>query len=155
VVKRLIRAHQRAADFVEDEKNRDEVCQLLAAPDRIDVAADVIRRTLDGKLKVAPDGTVRIDKRYLMIGRYGVGRPDPVQAAWLYAQMVRWRQAPLSPELLAAAKDVFNPALYDAAIGASAPTPSTEPADHIGAFAGPPFNANDIAAHLAAWPIRR
>ncbi len=155
VVKRLIRAHQRAADFVEDEKNRDEVCHLLAASNRIDVAPDVIRRTLDGKLKVAPDGATRSSDRYLLVGRHGAGRPDPVQAAWLYAQMVRWGQAPLSPELLAAAKEVFDPKLYDAATGGSVPMPPTEPADHIGAFAGPPFNPHDIAAHLAAWPRRR
>jgi NitT/TauT family transport system ATP-binding protein len=155
VVKRLIGAHQRAANFVEDEKNRDEVCHLLAASNRIDVAADVIRRTLDGKLKVAPDGTVRSSDRYLLVGRHGAGRPDPVQAAWLYAQMVRWGQAPLSPELLAAAKEVFDPKLYDVAVGASVPMPPSEPADHIGAFAGPPFNQHDIAAHLAAWPNRR
>lgn len=155
VVKRLIRAHQRAADFVEDQKNRDEVCHLLAASNRIDVSADVIRRTLDGKLKVAPDGTSRTSDRYLIVGRHGAGRPDPVQAAWLYAQMVRWRQAPLSSELLAAAKEVFDPKLYDTAVGTSVPMPSTEPADHIGAFAGPPFNPHDIAAHLAAWPIPR
>ena len=37
--------------------------------------------------------------RYLLIGREGAARPDPVQAAWLYAQMVRWGQAPLSARL--------------------------------------------------------
>ena len=72
---------------------------MLAAPDRIGVDAEVIRRTLDGRLKIAPDGTVRTSERYLLIGRNGAGRPDPVQAAWLYAQMVRWGQAPLSDEL--------------------------------------------------------
>jgi len=53
---RLVRAHGRAADFIEDEANRDEVAALLAAPDRIGVAPDVIRRTLDGRMKIAPDG---------------------------------------------------------------------------------------------------
>ena len=42
-----------------------------------DVAAEVIRRTLDGRMKVAPDGTVRTDKRYLLVGRDGAARPDP------------------------------------------------------------------------------
>ena len=51
-----------------------------------------------------------------MVGRAGAARPDPAQAAWLYAQMVRWGQAPLSDELLAAAKAVFRPDLYDAAL---------------------------------------
>ena len=113
---RLVRAHGRAAAFIEDEAHRDEVATLLAMPDRIGVAPEVIRRTLDGRMKIAPDGTTRVSDRYLLVGRKGAARPDPVQAAWLYAQMVRWGQAPLSAELLAAAKAVFRPDLYDAAI---------------------------------------
>jgi two-component system, oxyanion-binding sensor len=147
----LVRAHRRAAAFVEDTANRDEVTALLAAPNRIDVAGDVIRRTLDGQLKVAPDGTVRASDRYLLIGRKNAARPDTVQAAWLYAQMVRWGQAPLSAEMLAAAKAVFRPDLFDAALADGEPDLAGEPDDGIGAFAGPPFDADDIAGHLAAW----
>jgi two-component system, oxyanion-binding sensor len=150
---RLVRAHGRAAAFIEDPANRDEVSAMLAAPNRIGVAADVIRRTLDGRLKVAPDGTVRASERYLLVGRAQAARPDPVQAAWLYAQMVRWGQAPLSTDLLARAKAVFRPDLHDAALGKPQASAQSEPADHIGAFAGPSFDANDIAAQLAAWKI--
>jgi NitT/TauT family transport system ATP-binding protein len=152
---RLIRAHGRAAAFVEDTTNREEVTTMLAAPNRIGVAAEVIRRTLDGRMKVAPDGTMRESDRYLLIGRTGAARPDPVQAAWLYGQMVRWGQAPLSAELLLAAKLVFRPDLYDAAMADSKPDLEGEPADGIGAFAGPPFDASDIAAHVRSWKIRR
>lgn len=155
VLMRLVRAHRRAADFVEDIANRDEVSALLAAPNRIGVSSEVIRRTLDGRMKVAPDGTVRVDERYLIVGRAGAARPDPVQAAWLYAQMVRWGQAPLAADLLAAAKAVFRPDLYDAAMVGREALPPGEPADGIGAFAGPAFDADDIPGHLAAWPIRR
>jgi NitT/TauT family transport system ATP-binding protein len=90
-----------------------------------------------------------------MVGRNGAGRPDPVQAAWLYAQMVRWGQAPLSRELLEAAKAVWRPDLYDAALPAEDQTFADEPADGIGAFAGPPFDPDDIEAHLRAWTIKR
>jgi two-component system, oxyanion-binding sensor len=155
VLARLVRAHGRAAAFVEDVANREEVAMILSAPNRIGVAAEVIRRTLDGRLKISPDGTVRTDERYLLIGRAGVARPDPVQAAWLYAQMVRWGQAPMAPDLLAAAKAVFRADLFDSALGNGAPKTMGEPADGIGAFTGPPFDPNDIAAHLAAWSIRR
>ena len=124
-------------------------------PNRIGVAAEVIRRTLDGRLKVATDGTVRTSERYLMIGRKGAARPDPVQAAWLYAQMVRWGQASLSDDLLAAAKAVFRPDLYDAALPGQPESLAGEPTDGIGAFVGPAFDGNDIAAYLAASPLRR
>jgi len=154
VVARLVRAHRRAADFIDDAANRDEVAALLATPSRIEVAPEVIRRTFEGRIKVAPGGMTRTSTRYLVVGRNGAARPDPAQAAWLYAQMVRWGQAPLSPALLAAAKAVFRPDLYDAALAAPDAKPVGEPADHIGAFAGPAFDPDDVAAHLAAWQVR-
>jgi ABC-type nitrate/sulfonate/bicarbonate transport system substrate-binding protein len=141
----LVRAHARAASFIEDAANRGEVCALLAAPNRIGVAADVIGRTLEGRLKVAPDGTTRASERYLRIGRAGAARPDPVHAAWLYGQMIRWRQAEFSPARLAAAQAVFRPDLYDTILGSTPVLPAGEPADHIGAFAGPPFDPTKIA----------
>src|SRR5471032_985849 len=140
ILTRLVRAHGRAADYIEDVANRDEVCTILAAPSRIDVAPEVIRRTFNGRLKVAPDGTVRVNDRYLLVGRNRAARPDPVQAAWLYAQMVRWGQAAISPEALRTAKAVFRPDLYDAALGQEA-KPS-EGSGAVGAFAGPAFDAN-------------
>lgn len=152
---KLVRAHQKAAAFIEDVANREEVAEMLVAPGRIGVAAEVIRRTLDGRLKVAPDGRVRTSDRYLLVGRQGAARPDPAQAAWLYAQMVRWGQAPLSSGHLAAAQAVMRPDLYDAALERPEPRPAGEPADGIGAFAGPGFDPNGIAGHLAAWKIKR
>jgi two-component system, oxyanion-binding sensor len=151
---RLVRAHRRAAAFVEDLANRDEVVALLAAPHRLGVAREAIRRTLDGRLETA-DGSVRTSDRYLLIGRKGAARPEPAQAAWLYAQMVRFGQAPLSPELLAAAKAVFRPDLFDAAFPAEPANAAGEPADGIGAFAGPAFDANNIASYLETWAARR
>jgi NitT/TauT family transport system ATP-binding protein len=68
--------------------------------------------------------------------------------------MVRWGQAPLSAELLAAATAVFQPDLYDAAMIDGALDLDGEPADGIGAFAGPAFDPNDIAAHLGSCAIR-
>lgn len=162
----LVRAHRKAAAFIEDEVNREEVAAILAAPNRIDVAsilavpnridiaAEVIRRTLDGRLKVSPQGAVRNDSRYLLVGREQAARPDPRQTAWLYAQMVRWGQAPLSAEMLADAKAVVRPDLYDAAMNVPEAA-GRGPSDGIGAFAGPAFDAHDIGAHLAPWKIRR
>jgi NitT/TauT family transport system ATP-binding protein len=150
----LIRAHVRAAEFIEAPENRAEAARILAQPERIGVDADVILRTLDGRLKISPDGTMRESNRYLLVGREGAARPDPVQAAWLYAQMVRWGQAAISPEALEVAKAVFRPDLYDAASGLTG-NASKGSVGAIGAFAGPAFDASDIAGHLAAFKIGR
>jgi NitT/TauT family transport system ATP-binding protein len=153
VVTALVRAHIRAAEFIEQPQNRAEAARILSAPERIGVDADVIQRTLDGRLKISPDGTMRESNRYLLVGREGAARPDPVQAAWLYAQMVRWGQTAISAAALKTAMGVFRPDLYDAALGrAGAPSGAS---GAIGAFAGPAFDANDIAGHLAAFKIGR
>jgi NitT/TauT family transport system ATP-binding protein len=152
---RLLRALERSAAFVADPANRTEVAALVAAPARVAVAAELIRRTLDGNLTLAADGTQRGSDRYMLVGRRAASRPDPVQAAWAYAQMVRWRQASLLPDLLSAARDVFRPDIYDAALDTGPAMPADEPADGIGAFAGPAFDPNDVGGHLASWSIKR
>ncbi len=153
VLAALIRAHNRAAEFIEQPQNRAEAARILSAPERIGVDAEVIQRTLDGRLKISPDGTMRESGRYLLVGRQGAARPDPAQAAWLYAQMVRWGQTSVSPEALKVVMAVFRPDLYDAALGREAKP--ADASDAIGAFAGPAFDANDIAGHLAAFKIGR
>ena len=85
------------------------------------------------------------------VGREGAARPDPAQAAWLYAQMVRWGQTAMRPDALQTAMGVFRPDLYDAAMGRHGKTAGAS--DAIGAFAGPAFDPRDIAGHLAAFKI--
>jgi NitT/TauT family transport system ATP-binding protein len=149
----LIRAHERAAEFIEHPQNRAEAARILAQPERIGSDAEVIQRTLDGRLKISPDGAMRESGRYLLVGREGAARPDPLQAAWLYAQMVRWGQTSFSPEALSIAKGVFRPDLYDAALGRQGKP--ADASDAVGAFDGPAFDANDITGHLAAFKIGR
>jgi len=145
----LVRACARAADFI--EQNHAEAARILAQPERIGVDAEVLQRTLDGRLKISPDGTFRESSRYLLIGRDGAVRPEKIQAAWLYAQMVRWGQTPLSSEALGTAMGVFRPDIYDAALGVAGQTQEGA----IGAFAGPAFAADDVMGHLEAFKIGR
>jgi NitT/TauT family transport system ATP-binding protein len=152
VLAALIRAAARAAEFIEQPENLVEAAKILSQPDRIGVDAEVVQRTLVGRLKISPDGTMRESGRYLLVGREDAARPDPVQAAWLFAQMVRWGQTTYSADALRAAMGVFRPDLYDAALGNGGK--ATQPSGTIGAFAGPPFKPDDITGHLEAFAIR-
>ena len=144
----LVRAVFRAAEFAEAAENRREVAQILSRANYIGVDASVILRTLEGRLKIAPDGTIREGNRYILFAREEASAPDRLQAAWLYAQMVRWRQTAMTPEALKAAQDVFRPDLYAAALGRSGELPAASKA--LGAFAGPAFDAGNIEAYFAA-----
>jgi two-component system, oxyanion-binding sensor len=154
VVAALVRACARAAEFIEEPGNRVEAARLLAQPERIGVDAEVIQRTLDGRLKISPDGTVRESSRYLLVGREGATRPEPAQAAWLYAQMVRWGQTRIDAEALKTAMGVFRPDLYDAALGRGRGD-GTAAAAPFTAFAGPIFDPADIAGYLASFTVAR
>lgn len=146
VVEALVRACLNAASFVKASENLDEVAAILSRPDRVGVEGQAIRRALIGRLGANADGD---EEKHVVIGDAASGRPHPYQAAWLYAQMLRWRQARFSREQLAIAEGVFSPAFFDAAFGASA----REATDSISAFAGPVFNSADIESYLAAFPI--
>jgi ABC-type nitrate/sulfonate/bicarbonate transport system substrate-binding protein len=152
VLAALIRAASRATEFI--EQNRAETARILAQPDRVGVDAEVIQRSLDGHLKISPDGTMRKSSRYLLVGREGAGRPDPVQAAWLYAQMARWGQTSTSPEALKTAMAVFRPDLYDAALGLRGDVDQAA-FGSIGAFAGPLFDPADLAGYLGSFSVFR
>jgi NitT/TauT family transport system ATP-binding protein len=150
----LVRANARAAAFIEDPSNQIETATILAGAERVGVDAEIIRRTLDGRLKISPDGKIRESGRYLLVGREEAARPDPVQAAWLYAQMVRWGQTSFTPDALITAKSIFRPDIYDAALGRVAPRTHIV-GDGIGAFDGPAFDQNDVERHLSSFAIRR
>jgi two-component system, oxyanion-binding sensor len=150
----LIKALQRAADFIEAPSNHQEVAALLAKPDRVGVEADVIMRTLQGRLKLARNGSVRTHPDYMLVSRSGATRPDPVQAAWLYGQMVRWGQTTLSKDGAALAMAVYRPDLFDQALRRTG-SGAALPLDHIGAFDGPAFDSAQIEAYVNAFPIRR
>jgi NitT/TauT family transport system ATP-binding protein len=153
IVAALVRAAQRAAEFVEEPQNRIEVARILARAEYVGVDPDLILRTLEGRLKISAEGTVRESRRYLLIGRQEAPRPDPVQAAWLYAQMVCWGQAEMSHDALQTAHAVFRPDLYDQALGSAAKP--IRASDSVGAFAGPAFDPENVARYLASFPISR
>jgi two-component system, oxyanion-binding sensor len=150
-VAKLVRAHQRAADFIAAENDREEVLAILSQPEYLGVSPEVINRTLSGRLKISPDGEVRENRRHLLIGTEGAARPDPIQGAWLYAQMVRWGQVPLTQDLLDQAMRVFRPDLFDAALGQGA---GTEPAK-AHQFSGPDFDPGKIEHYLSGFAVSR
>lgn len=146
LVQALIRACLAAAEFVKAPENRAEVAALLARPDRVGVEAEILHRTLDGRLSANTQSEI---PDYLIFGDRLSGRPDPAQAAWLYAQMRRWEQAAPSQEQAAQARRAFNPGCFDAATGAVAPPPSP-----ITAFAGPDFDSDKVEEYVSAFATR-
>ncbi len=144
-VNALTRALIRATAWCATPENRGELAHMLAAPNRLNVAPDLVARALQGRLKVDPQGRVRENARYLVIDS-AMARPEARQALWLYAQMVRWGQAGLADDHIQTVKTCFSPDIYDAALASMTQRPARD--DGIGAFAGPPFDPADISSFL-------
>ncbi|QGM96762.1 CmpA/NrtA family ABC transporter substrate-binding protein [Methylocystis parvus] len=140
----LIRACLKASDYIRAHENREEVAALLARPDRVGADIESLRRTLAGRLA----GSAEDNANYLIFGDRMSGRPDGDQAAWLYAQMLRWGQADRSAEALRVGREVFDPAFFDAATGSSAGK-----AAPVAAFSGATFDARDMDAYLDSFSI--
>jgi NitT/TauT family transport system ATP-binding protein len=146
LVAALVRSVSKGAAYVEAPQNLEEVSQILSRPEYVGVDAEIMRRVLAGRLRVNGRET-RERNDYLIIGEASAMRPDPRQAEWIYAQMLRWRQTRYSPAMADKAKSVLRPELFDAAIGGS------HDQREIAAFAGPAFDGRSYEDYLAGFAI--
>lgn len=143
----LTRAMIRSTAWCATPENRVELAHMLASPGRLNLPADIILNVLDGRIKVDKAGRIREDRNYLILSS-AVARPDAGLALWLYAQMARWRQAPLSKACMNAVSACLSPAVFDAAL--SSMNRNQALSDGIGAFSGPSFDPGDISGYLEA-----
>jgi two-component system, oxyanion-binding sensor len=152
VAMRLMRAVSAAAEFANGPENRKACCERLSSPSRIDASPASIGAALSGSIVVGRGGTPRTSDRYLILGAGESARPDEEQAAWFYAQMVRWRQVSLARADAAAAKAVLSSDLFDRTFGPRLDEPKAASliADGLGLFAGPRFHKDRISEYLAA-----
>lgn len=109
----VLRAVLRAATWADTPANRPELAEMLARPEYIGVPVEVVAKLLTD------------DPQGLIYHRYAAAFPWRSHAVWFLSQMVRWGQAPASPELVGAAREVYRPELYRTAaeaVGQAAPS---------------------------------
>jgi ABC-type nitrate/sulfonate/bicarbonate transport system substrate-binding protein len=113
----LIRAVHGGSAFAADPANWRDLSKVLARPDRIDCAAEVIERTLDGNLLIGSAGQRRNDPQFLLLHGETLHRPASADATWLLGQMIEAGQAPaVAATRLEEAAQAFDASLYDRAM---------------------------------------
>jgi two-component system, oxyanion-binding sensor len=145
----LLRALVAAAEWVDAAENRETLAAMLARPEYLDVAPELIERVLAGRVVVA-EPELDADA-FLYFSRDRAGRPDRGQSLWLYAQMVRWGQAAHSADAQRAATEVFVPEIYDRLFGSGAPADGGLP---VSPFDGIEIIDGDVDAYLERFEIR-
>jgi two-component system, oxyanion-binding sensor len=113
----LLRALHKAAVWADRAENHVTLSEILARKAYLDLPAEVIERSLNGRLTLSPDGRQGLFEDFLVLQRKAATFPWRSFALWIYAQMVRARQVDHSPERLAAVRRVFRPDLYREALG--------------------------------------
>jgi two-component system, oxyanion-binding sensor len=103
----LLRALRNAAAWCGDPTNRDDLAALLGGTRHLGIDAGLLRRILDGHLRVDRAGTVVDDPAYLRLGA-SQGTPTAAQADWILARLEEAGQVVRSPAIEAAARAVFT-----------------------------------------------
>ncbi len=110
----LLRALGQACAFVADPANHRDLTQAMAQPDRLNCPAEVIARTLSGRLALNQNGARRKRSDFIRFTGPGLHRPDGC-APWIVEQMVEAGQITDPAGALAIAEQVFAPNLAIAA----------------------------------------
>ncbi|GJE18034.1 CmpA/NrtA family ABC transporter substrate-binding protein [Methylobacterium marchantiae] len=111
----LVRALDRAGRWCADPGNTEELAALLAREAYLGVPAPILERALRGDVIVDPDGSHRRDPHFVRFGE-PAHRPDSDQADWCIDQAGRAGQLTVLDDIRAAARAVYRPDLFDAAL---------------------------------------
>ena len=108
---RLIRAVWRAGRWLMAPQNRMMAAEVLAAPGRLDMAPDLIERSLTGHLVISPDGAERTVPGFIEFHGGAASFPWRSQAAWIGMRLAR--RYGLDPTAaMTAARAVFRSDLH-------------------------------------------
>jgi len=127
----LLRALTQAANWADDPDHHAALADILADPQYLDVSSALILKALSGDLQFS-------------------GTAACAHAMWLYAQMVRWGQTPLSQTGEQFACNTYRPDLLAAALGEASPHIQDTP---LVLFDGKVFDPKDVPGYIAATPL--
>lgn len=112
VHRKLVRALMRAGAWLDEPHNRIEAAALLAQPEYVGIAAEVLHLPLSGNMVYDPGGTPQAQPDFNVFHRHAAMFPWRSHALWFMTQMLRWGQLERAENLAAAAARAFRPELY-------------------------------------------
>jgi len=107
-----------ACEWLDQEQNRREACEMLSAGRYVNAPVDVLEKSLTGTLQFSSDEKPRSAPDYNVFQRYAANFPWRSHALWFLAQMRRWGEIDASVDLEKIAKSVYRPEVYRAACDA-------------------------------------
>lgn len=116
VLNQLLQALYEAAVWCGQSQNLSELANMLAQPNYLNVAPDLIIPGLDNSLlNGTPDNAQQIP-RFFEPHAGAATFPWQSHGSWLYSQMVRWGQIKHSSDNIEIVRSTFRPDIYRAAL---------------------------------------
>jgi ABC-type nitrate/sulfonate/bicarbonate transport system substrate-binding protein len=156
----LIRTLVAACRWLDEPDNRREAARILARPDYVGIAEDILLRPLAGVLPRGGRQADVPDPDLVVFHRGFANFPWRSHALWLMTQMIRWGQVREPFDLKALAAQVFRTDLYRDAVAAMdvpvPPSDSKREGDQPGSvfFGGETFDPDAALAYLGRLAIR-
>ena len=163
LVRDLVRAIVAAGRWLDEPANRKDAARILARPEYIGVAEEILARPLTGALKCGGHQADIVDPDLVVFNRGFANFPWRSHAVWLMTQMIRWGQVREPFNLEAVAERVYRTDLYREAVAGesdAAPAADYKPeggesgSKSLHFFGGESFDPTAALAYLDRLPIR-
>ncbi|MDR7101220.1 ABC transporter substrate-binding protein [Croceicoccus sp. BE223] len=123
-IERLVIAMRKAGEHFVDPANWETNAAILARTEYVGADPALILRAISDRLRLVQGGALVHFPDFMFQYREAANFPWVSQAAWLYAQMVRWEGMGFDPDAARTAMGVFRPDVYRAALtGRNSPLP--------------------------------
>jgi nitrate/nitrite transport system substrate-binding protein len=114
-VKAVLRALHEASVWLDDQKNRPELAEIVSRPTYINCPKELILSRLLGQYDFG-DGRKKQDPSYMIFSSRNCNYPQPKYASWYLTQYRRWGMLDADPDYGKVAEQVMRPHLYEEAM---------------------------------------
>lgn len=114
--RKLVRALYQASQWIDDERNRDELKKLLSAPEYVGAPVESIENALNGEVCNPACSSCRKIEHFALPFKEQATLPSQAHAVWILQQMQRWGQISGAIDLEATAESVYWTDFYQKAI---------------------------------------
>jgi two-component system, oxyanion-binding sensor len=142
-----------AARWMDEPENRMQVVRILSQRAYVNAPEAVVKMSMTGTFKYAPDEEPRPLPDFNVFYRYAATYPWRSHAAWFITQMLRWGQIEQPLDVRKVAEQVYRPDVYrEAARDLGVPYPTID-YKREGVNAGP-WTLAEASAPIAMGPDR-
>ena len=150
----LVKALIEACEYCDDRRNREEIVQMLAKPEYLDIPAAQLRpgfiEPFQRNQDQAPELLVRFNQYY--VEQSTCARRS--EAVWILAQMARWGITPFPSNWVEVIERVYYRETYGKAVRELGLQDGVDDRNAIKLFDGVVFNPDDPISYLNSLTIR-